>query len=634
MSQEHHDDDGRGGHIHQEPTSFFWKYVLSIDHKMIGKQYLFTAMFFLLFGGMMALMMRWQIAYPSQPVPVLGALLKPLAAEQLEAKYPDAKTRPKPAKNTIFTADTLKDGKVVIQGGAIAPEGYTKLVTMHGSMMIFFVIIPILVGAFGNFLIPLHIGARDVAFPILNALSYWLFFIASVLILGAFFLEAGTAAAGWTSYPPLSALSEMDPASSSGGAIWVLSLFFIGFSSIVTGVNFLATIVTMRAPGMTWTRLPLVTWSQFITAVFQTLATPVLAAALMMLFMDQVAGTNFFIPAGIHTTADEPLSRAGGGHPLLWQHVFWFYSHPAVYILILPGMGIASDLLSTFARKPIFGYKAMVASMCGIMFLGFVVWGHHMFLSGIGAGMGKFFMTTTMLIALPSAIKVFNWLATMYGGSLSWRSPGLWAYSFIAMFTIGGLSGIFMAATPVDIPMHDTYYIVAHFHYVVFGGTLMAVFGGLTFWFPKFFGRMMSEFWAKVHWAFTFVAFNLTFFPMHLLGEGGHMRRIGSAVEKYEFLQPLQGMNVFITHAAILLGFSQLIFLANFFYSMFYGPKAEANPWRSNTLEWTTASPVPYHNYDRIPIVQHGPYEYNAAPETTGSDWQPQDRQTNAAKKG
>ncbi len=572
---------GHEDHIHPPPTSFFSKYIWSMDHKVIGKQYLFTAFFFLAIGGLMAMLIRWQLAYPNKPVPVIGVPL---------AHYMFA-----------FNAD-----------GTLKPDGYNQLVTMHGSIMIFFVVIPILVGAFGNFLIPLHVGARDVAFPFLNALSYWLYLPAGIIIFCSLFADKGMAAAGWTSYPPLADIAAASNGSGMGQILWLLSVFLLGFSSILGGLNFLTTIVMLRAPGMGWTRMPLVTWAQTTTAVFQLLATPVLASATVLQLMDHIAGTSFFLPQHL-VIGDVVQPYSGGGSVLMWQHIFWFYSHPAVYILVLPGMGIASELLATFARKPIFGYKAMVMSMVGIMGLGFIVWGHHMFVSGMNPMMGMAFMTSTMIIALPSGVKVFNWLATLWGGSIRFTAPMLCGLSFVAMFIIGGLSGLFMAATPVDIFIHDTYYVVAHFHYIVFGGTLFAIFGGLYFWFPKMFGRMMNETWAKVHWALTFVAFNCVFFPMHILGEGGHMRRIAEPM-KYEFLQPLQPINVFITWSAFVLGASQLIFMANFFGSMFFGKKAESNPWESNTLEWTTPSPIPYYNYDKVPTVYRGPYEYGTNP--------------------
>ncbi len=577
--------------IHPEPTGFFWKYVWSEDHKVIGKQYLFTAFFFLLVGGLMALLIRWQLAYPGKPVPVIG----------------------QPLSSFMFAFN---------DDGSVKPEGYNQLVTMHGTIMIFFVVIPILVGAFGNFLIPLHVGARDVAFPFLNALSYWLYLPAGIIIFASLFIDKGAAAAGWTSYPPLADIEAAAPGSGMGQVFWLVAIFLLGFSSIIGGLNFLTTIVKLRAPGMTWTRLPLVTWAQTTTALFQLLATPVLAAATVLQLMDHLALTSFFLPHDL-IVGDKRMEYSGGGASLMWQHIFWFYSHPAVYILVLPGMGIASDLIATFSRKPIFGYKAMVCSMVGIMGLGFIVWGHHMFVSGMNPMMGMAFMTSTMIIALPSGVKVFNWLASLWGGSIRFTVPMLCALSFVAMFIIGGLSGIFMAATPVDIFIHDTYYVVAHFHYVVFGGTLFAIFGGLYFWFPKMFGRMMNEKLAFAHWLLTFVAFNCVFFPMHILGEGGHMRRIAEPT-KYEFLNQFAPWNEFITWSAMVLGFSQLIFLANFFGSMIFGKKAEMNPWQSNTLEWTTPSPIPYYNYEKVPVVYRGPYEYGTGPATAETDCVPQ----------
>lgn len=584
------------GHIegvHQEPTDFFHKYVWSFDHKMISKQYLFTAFFFLIVGGLLAMMIRWQLAYPGQPVPVLGSLLH----------------------GHLFFDDA----------GSITPEGYLQLTTMHGSIMIFFVMIPMLVAVFGNFLIPLHVGARDVAFPLLNALSYWLYLPAGIIAFASFFVTGGAAEAGWTAYPPLSDVATATPGSGMGQTLWLLSVFLVGFSSILGGVNFLTTIVKMRAPGLGWDRLPLVTWAQLVTALFQALATPVLGSAMALMFMDKVFHTSFFLPTGLMNSDDQLVGGGGGGHPLLWQHVFWFYSHPAVYILILPGMGIASELISTFSRKPIFAYGPMVASMASIMGLGFIVWGHHMFVSGMSPAMGMGFMVTTMLIALPSGVKVFNWLGTLYRSNIHLTVPMLHGLSFLSMFIIGGLSGIFMAATPVDIYIHDTYYIIAHFHYVVFGGSVFAVFGGLYYWFPKMWGRMMNDKLGYLHWFLTFVAFNGTFFPMHLLGEGGHMRRLATATE-YQYLQPMQDLNVFISISAFVLGASQLIFLFNYFYSMVKGPKASANPWNAITLEWTAPSPTPYHNFDKIPTVYRGPYEYSS-PEAAkkGTDWIAQD---------
>jgi cytochrome c oxidase subunit 1 len=584
--------------IHPEPKDFFHKYVWSYDHKVIGKQYLFTAFFFLIIGGLLAMMIRWQLAYPNQPVPVIGALLH----------------------GHLFFDDN----------GSITPEGYLQLTTMHGSIMIFFVMIPMLVAVFGNYLIPLQIGARDVAFPLLNALSYWLYLPAGIIAFSSFFLSKGAAEAGWTAYPPLSDVSTATPGSGMGQILWLISVFLVGFSSILGGVNFLTTIVKMRAPGMSWDRLPLVTWAQLVTALFQALATPVLGCAMSLMFMDKVFGTTFFLPTGLHNSDDQLVGGGGGGHPLLWQHIFWFYSHPAVYILILPGMGIASELISAFCRKPIFGYKPMIVSLASIMGLGFIVWGHHMFVSGMSPAMGMGFMVTTMLIALPSGVKVFNWLGTLYRSSIQLTVPMLHGLSFLSMFIIGGLSGIFMAATPVDIYIHDTYYIIAHFHYVVFGGSVFAVFGGLYFWFPKMWGRMMNDKLGYLHWFLTFVSFNCVFFPMHILGEGGHMRRLFTATE-YQYLQPMQDINVFISISAFVLGASQILFLFNYFYSIVKGPKASSNPWNAITLEWTIPSPAPYHNFDKIPTVYRGPYEYSSPDaDKKGTDWIAQDEKSPA----
>ncbi len=576
--------------IHPEPTSFVRKYIWSYDHKTVGKQYMWTSLMFLILGGTLAMLLRWQIAYPNMPVPIIGHALKGM----------------------FFFG----------QDGAITSNGYLQLGTMHGLVMVFFVIIPLIVGAFGNFLIPLHIGARDVAFPFLNAMSYWLYLPAGVIMFSAFFVDKGAAAAGWTGYPPLSAA----PGASEpvlGMNLVLLAIFLAGFSSILGGINFLVTIVKMRAPGMTWSRLPLVTWAQLITAVFQTLATPMIAAAGSMLLFDRIAGTSFFLPHGA-AVGTEQIPNTGGGYPLLWQHIFWFYAHPAVYILILPSMGFASDIIATFARKPIFGYRAMIISMASIMGLGFIVWGHHMFLSGLNPTLGMAFMISTVFIALPSGVKVFNWLGTLWGGNIRLTGPMLYSLAFVSMFIVGGLSGLFMASTPTDIYIHDTYYIIAHFHYVVFGATLFSVFAGTTYWFPKMFGRMMNDTLSKIHWALTFVFFNLAFFPMHFLGEAGHMRRLATSTG-YEFLNPMAPWNEFITLAAFALGISQLIFMYNFLYSMFFGPKAVDNPWEGNTLEWTVPTPVPHYNFKELPTVYRGPYEYSD-PALAPSDWLSQNK--------
>ncbi len=562
-------------HAHHEELGFWRTYVFSTDHKMIGKQFLFLGLFMMVLGGLLALMLRWQLAWPETAVPGFGWVPEPYMYE-----------------------------------GIIPPEFYNMLFTMHATIMIFFVVMPILVGCFGNFLIPLMIGARDMAFPTLNLLSFWVGALAGVVLLAGFFVPGGHAASGWTAYAPLSARAIYTGVD-WGQNIWCIALILLGISSLMGSINYITTIVNMRAPGMTWFRLPLVIWTLFVVAILLLLALPVLTSALAMLLFDRMAGTHFFLPTG-------------GGEPLLWQHLFWFFGHPEVYVLILPAMGIASDVLSTFSRKPIFGYRSMVYAIVGIAFLSWVVWGHHMFQSGMNPALGTGFMISTMVIAVPSAIKTFNWLGTMWGGSMRFTTAMLNTLAFVSMFVIGGLSGIFMANTPVDIFIHDTYFIVAHIHYVVFGGSVFGIFAGIYYWFPKMFGRMMNETLGKIHFWLTFVAFNCVFFPMHILGVGGMMRRIYNPMQ-YEFLQPLQPINVFITISAIFLGLAQIPFVINFFWSLFAGKQAALNPWQANTLEWSAPSPPPHGNWgEHLPTVYHGPYEYSVP--DVAEDYAPQDR--------
>ena len=562
----------------QHEEAGFWRtYVFSLDHKMIGRQFLFLGLFMLMIGGMLAMMVRWELAWPETAVPGFSWIPEPY-----------------------------------MYGGIIPPQTYNALFTMHATIMIFFVVMPIMVGCFGNFLIPLMIGTRDMAFPKLNMLSFWVGATAGIVMLSSFFVSGGPAAAGWTGYAPLSARTQFTGVD-WGQNLWIISLVILGASSLMGSINYITTIVNMRAPGMTYFRMPLTVWSLFITAILLLLALPVLTAALAMLLFDRTFGTNFFIPAG-------------GGEPLLWQHMFWFFGHPEVYILVLPAMGVTSDLLSTFSRKPIFGYHAMAFSMIAIAFLSWIVWGHHMFVSGMNPLLGTAFMMTTMVIAVPSAIKVFNWLGTLWGGSIRFTAPMLFALGFVSNFLIGGLSGIFMASTPVDIYIHDSYYIVAHFHYVV-AGIIFALFAAVYYWFPKMFGRTMNQPLAKIHFVLTYIFFNLTFFPMHFLGVGGHMRRIYNPTQ-YAFLLPLQHWNVFITVSAFCLGGVQIFFLVNFFWSLFRGKKAERNPWQANTLEWTASSPPPHGNFEVQPVVYRGAYEYSS-PEVE-EDWLPQNRDLGA----
>jgi cytochrome c oxidase subunit 1 len=462
--------------------------------------------------------------------------------------------------------------------------------------MVFFAIMLLLVGVYANFLIPLKLGAHDMAFPRINMASFWSAFASGIVMLASLFVPEGSSRAGWTMYAPLSARHDLSGAE-FGQELWSISIILFGLSSILGSLNYITTVINNRAPGMTWFRMPLSVWALFITAILGLLAVPVLAGAAIMLLFEQILGTHFFDPAA-------------GGQALLWQHLFWFFGHPEVYILILPAMGIVSDLIATGSRKPIFGYHSMVFAICGIAFLGWIVWGHHMFVSGMNPTLGSSFMVSTLLIAVPSAIKVFNWMGTMWRGNIRFHTPMLNAVGFVAMFTIGGLSGIFMAATPVDMFIHDTYFIVAHIHYVLFGGSLFAIFGGIAYWYPKMFGRMMSEPLGKAHFWLTFIFYNCTFFPMHIIGMGGHMRRLYDPT-LYDFLKPMQGMNRFISVSAFLLFAAQAIFFVNFWWSMFKGKKAPLNPWEDNGLEWTLPSPAPHGNWEKPPTVYRGPYEFS-----------------------
>lgn len=542
-------------------------WLFSTDHRVIGCQFLFSSLLWLVVGGLLALAIRWQLAWPWTEIPVFGQWL-----------FPE-------------------------NGGQITPEFYNVLFTMHATVMIFFVVIPVLSGAFGNYLIPLMIGAHDMAFPRLNMLSYWLMWPAFGLLLASVIVAPGEGpSSGWTAYPPLSVL--FSPAQ----GCWIGSLLLVGVASMLGAINYITTIFQLRAPGMTMLRLPMTVWGLLITAVLQALALPVLTAALLMLLADQWLGTEFFVPAYV-LKESQPALVPGGGDPLLWQHLFWFYSHPAVYIMVLPAMGMVSDMLSCFSRKPLFGYRPMVFSMIAIAGLGFVVWGHHMFVSGMNYLVSASFAVSTMLIALPSGVKVFNWLATVWGGRLRMTAAMLFSLGFVSMFIVGGLSGIVMASPAVDIVVHDTYYIVAHFHYVLFGSSLLAVFGGVHYWFPRMFGRQMHEGLGKLHFLLTYLLLNGTFLPMHWLGLRGMPRRYAdpSVVEGFRDLQP---WNEFITWSAIGLGAAQLVFFANFFGSLVWGRRSGSNPWQANTLEWQSMGA---EDAGHTPALQvgRGPYEYS-----------------------
>ncbi|MBI3090327.1 MAG: cbb3-type cytochrome c oxidase subunit I [Candidatus Tectomicrobia bacterium] len=577
-------------HATHESPGFVRTYLFSTDHKMIAKQFLWLGLIMMLLGGLLALMVRWELAWPETQLPLMN-LISEKTWEALN-------------ESGSWIAR-------MIPNGFISPESYNSLFTMHATIMVFLVVMPILVGTFGNFLIPLQIGAPDMAFPVLNMLSFWTTALGGLVMLAGFFVPGGHAAGGWTAYAPLSA-QAIYTGVNWGQHLWLISLFILGVGSLMGSINYITTVINMRARGMTWFRMPLTIWSLFITAVLLLFALPVLQAAAVLLLFDRTLGTSFYLPAG-------------GGEPLLWQHLFWFFGHPEVYVLILPAMGIVCDILPVFSRKPIFGYKAMAVAMISIAFLGFIVWGHHMFISGMNPSLAVGFSITTILISVPAALITMNWIATLFRASIRFTTPMLFALGVVSMFIIGGLSGIFLGLAPTDIFLHDTYFVVAHFHYIVFGFSILGIFAGIYFWFPKMFGRKLNETLGKIHFLATFITFNLVFFPMHMLGIGGHMRRIYNPLQ-YPFLEPLQPMNVFITVSAFLLGASQILFMINFFWGLAGKKTWEQNPWEANTLEWTAAPPRPPHgNFLTPPIVHHGPYVYSLPGST--QDWAPQNEE-------
>ena len=560
--------------IHPAPQSFLGKYIFSYDHKVIAKQFLWYGIFFLGVGGMMALLIRWTLAYPGEPFPVIGNLLFPHT------------------------------------GGVVPPDTYAMLFTLHGTIMIFFAITPILIGAFGNYCIPLMIGARDMAFPLLNLLSFHIAVLSAVLLLASLFLPLGAAAGGWTSYPTLSTLIGSPGA---GQTLWCLSLFVLGVSSTMGAINYITTIIAFRAPGMGYFDMPLTVWGLWLTAILNALFIPVLGAGLLLLTFDRAFGTTFFLAGAAATT--------GSGDPILFQHVFWIFGHPEVYILILPAWGIVSDLLSFFSRKPAFGAKATALSMTAVTILSTLVYGHHMFTTQMSPLLTQTFMTLTMTISIPSAIFFANWLGTIWRGSIRFTSPMLFSLGVVFVFGLGGLTGLYLGTATTDFYLHDTYFVVGHFHYTMAASVLLGGFAAIYFWFPKMFGRKMNEFWAKVHFWLTMIGLNGVFFGMLIVGYAGMHRRLYNPFV-YEFMQSLIPMNTFITWSALLMGFGQLPFLYNFIYSLIKGPKAEQNPWQVGTLEWTLPSPPKSHNFDEIPVVKCGPHEFGNPKLKNGRDFQ------------
>jgi cytochrome c oxidase subunit 1 len=561
--------------VHPPPTAFWRKYLWSLDHKVIAKQYLWAGLLFLLVGGTLAMMIRWQWAFPGQPMPILGP--------------------------TVLRSS----------GGVIGPALYMQLFTMHGLIMIFFAITPVLIGAFGNFCIPLLVGARDMAFPWLNAFSFWVFALSQLLVIGSFLGDLGAAGAGWTMYPPLST-GVGTPG--TGQTLMVAAVFVTGVATIMGAINYVTTVIRLRAPGMTYLRMPLTVWGQFLTAILNVLFVPVLASATLLLLMDRVLGTQFFIAGA--------AAVKGGGDPILFQHLFWIFGHPEVYILILPAWGIVADLLAFFSRKPAHWYQGTVLAMCAVTIISAVVYGHHMFQTGMNPLLGQGFTALTLIISVPAEVLFLNWLRTIYKGSIRLTVPMLFALSMTFVFGLGGLTGLYLGAAAPDIYLHDTMFVVGHFHFTMAAASFLASLAGIYFWYPKIFGRMMNQRLGKVHFWITAVGITLVFAGQLAVGYAGQNRRLWNPYA-YDVFKPLQPLNRWTSYCAFVLFFGQLFFVWNFIYSLVRGKRAEGNPWQVGTLEWSLPSPPPAHNYDAIPIVLRGPHELSN-PEFTrrvGRDW-------------
>ena len=569
---EHGDHAQHDEHEHHD-QHWLWKYVFSQDHKQIAKQFLITGMLWAIVGGTLSSLFRLQLGWPEGTMewlkPVLGGW---------------------------------------ITAGKLNPEFYLALVTMHGTIMVFFVLTAGLSGTFSNFLIPLQVGARDMASGFMNMLSYWFFFISSVIMFSSLFIETGPAAAGWTIYPPLSALPQAIPGSGAGMTLWLVSMVFFIVSQLLGGVNYVTTVINLRTRGMSMSKLPLTIWAFFLTAILGILSFPVLFAAALLLVFDRSFGTSFFL-SDIYI-AGQALSNQGGS-PVLFQHLFWFLGHPEVYIVIMPAMGMVSEVLATNARKPIFGYRAMIGSLIGISMLSFVVWAHHMFVTGMNPFLGSVFMFLTLIIAVPSGVKVFNWLATLWRGNIRFTAAMLFAIGFVSLFISGGLTGIILGNATLDIQMHNTYFVVAHFHLVMGSAAFFGLFAGVYHWFPKMFGRMMDEKLGYIHFWLTFAGVYLVFMPMHYVGIAGFPRRY-YAWTGFDAFSQFADMNKFISIAAIITFLGQFVFIFNFFYSIFRGRRATENPWNSTTLEWTTPVVPGHGNWPgEIPAVYRWPYDYS-----------------------